>query len=69
MIKRSIRSSLAFWYQFPGEVPPTTDRAGELVAPRLGLLLLGSTSESGEGLRALFRPKKGRWRALPELLI
>jgi len=69
MRKRSIRSSLAVWYWFPGEVPPTTDWAGELVAPRLGLLLLRSTSESGEGSRASLRLKKARWRVLPELLI
>jgi len=64
-----MRSSLAFCYRFPGEVPPTTEWAGQLVAPHSGLLLLRSTGESGEGLRASFRLKTGRWRALPELLV
>jgi hypothetical protein len=50
-------------------VPLTTELAGELVAPCLGLLLLRSTSESGEELGASFHLKKGYWRALPELLI
>jgi len=69
MITRSIRSSLAFSYWFPGEVSLTTEWAGELVAASLGLLLLRSTSESGEESRASFRLKKGCWRALPKLLI
>ena len=69
MITRLIWSSLAFWYWFPGEVPLTTEWAGELVAPRVGLLLLRSISESGEGSRASFRPKLGHCSALPELWI
>jgi len=60
---------MAFCYRFPGQVPPTTDSAGELVALRLGLLLLRTTSESGEGSCASFHQKKGNWTALPELLI
>jgi len=60
VIKISVQSSLAFCYDFPGEVPPTTDWSGELVAPCLGLLLLRYTSESGEGLHASFHLKKGR---------
>jgi len=50
-------------------VPPTTDWAGEQVAPQLGLLLLRSISESGEGLDALFHLKKSRFSALPDVLI
>jgi len=69
MIKRSILSSLAFWYWFPGEEPLTTEWAGELVAPRVCLLLMWATTESGEGSCASFHPKKCRWRALPEQLI
>jgi len=69
VIQTSIWSSLTFWYWFPGEVPPATDCAGELVAPRVGLLVRRSTSESGEGSRASFGQQKGCRRALPELSI
>jgi len=67
-IKGSIRSSLAFCFRIPGEVPPTPDWTGELVAPLLGLLLLILMGESDKGSHASFRPKMGHYSAQPELL-
>jgi len=58
VIKSSIQSSLAFWYQFPGEEPPTPEWAGELVAPYLGLLVLRSTSESGKEIEHMIQSQK-----------
>jgi len=61
-------SSLDFWNQLPGEVPPTIHWAGEWVAPYLGLLLLWEIGECGIGWHEPVPPKKGLWSAPYQLV-
>jgi len=58
IIKRSIQSFLAVRYQFPIEEPPTTEWAGELVAPYSSLLLLKSTTKSGKEMECIIQSQK-----------